>query len=279
MMKLALLLSLSTLSSAFLLSPSPALSGSRTLAPATHSLSLCSASARIRPALRSGRGAALLVRAQGAATEGAVTEKGTVGIIGVTGGVGRLTAAAVMAQGFKAPPDPEFLGVHLLSCETLVSDSWRTHDFTTARGSASHARGEFCCSPKRLESPDLSDSDRALHHARGLNDYQPPCGRELSTQGHALVHCAPSHPSEKPDAPRGQVRAIVRDAGRARPLLPSGIEIVEADVRFPEEGVGLARAIQVARPHHTESVERVRGECQESVKRVSGECQERVSRE
>eukprot|EP00290_Baffinella_frigidus_P008439 CAMPEP_0180137870 /NCGR_PEP_ID=MMETSP0986-20121125/12506_1 /TAXON_ID=697907 /ORGANISM="non described non described, Strain CCMP2293" /LENGTH=479 /DNA_ID=CAMNT_0022079487 /DNA_START=38 /DNA_END=1477 /DNA_ORIENTATION=+ len=145
MMKIGLLLSLAASSSAFLISPSPALSGSRTLAPAAHSLSaLC----RIRPAIRSGRGAALLVRAQGAATEGAATEtsvdateKGTVGILGVTGGVGRLTAAAVMAQGFK-------------------------------------------------------------------------------------------------------VRAIVRDAGRARPLLPSGIEIVEADVRFPEQGVGLARAIQ-----------------------------------
>ena len=41
-----------------------------------------------------------------------------------------------------------------------------------------------------------------------------------------------------------QVRAIVRDASRARPLLPDGVEIVEADVRFPDAGVGLARAIQ-----------------------------------
>ncbi|KAJ1474245.1 hypothetical protein T484DRAFT_1833156 [Baffinella frigidus] len=77
MMKLALLLSLAVSSSAFLLSPSPALYGSRTVAPAAHRLS---APCRIRPALRSGRGA---VRAQGAATEGAATEEGTVGISGV----------------------------------------------------------------------------------------------------------------------------------------------------------------------------------------------------
>ena len=104
MMKLALLLSLAASSSAFFLSPTPVLSGSRSLAKGGHSLSaLCSASARIRPALRSGRGAALLLTAQDAATEAAVTEKGTVGIIGVTGGVGRLTAAAVLAQGFQVP--------------------------------------------------------------------------------------------------------------------------------------------------------------------------------
>ena len=121
MMKLALLLSLAASSSAFLLSPPPVLARSVSLAKAGHGLA--ATSARIRPALRSGRGAATLLRAQGAATEGAVTEKGTVGIIGVTGGVGRLTAAAVLAQGFqvktsRTPP----------ACERFVSDAWRTNN-------------------------------------------------------------------------------------------------------------------------------------------------------
>lgn len=103
------------------------------------------AAAKARSALRAGQRGAVLLRAQDASSDTEKTsspdEKGTIGIIGVTGGVGRLTAAAVLAQGFK-------------------------------------------------------------------------------------------------------VRAIVRDASRARPLLPDGVEIVEADVRFPDAGVGLARAIQ-----------------------------------